>query len=399
LRILLVNANGSMSRNLKVISGAMLAWGLGEGIFLIFQPLYLQHFGADPILIGAILGINGLVNAVVQIPAGYLADKIGQRPVIWFNFITGVIATWMMALAPSLGVFVAGLLLYGLTMAVMAPLNSYVQGARGKWSVGRAVSFVSAAYNFGGILGPIIGGALGEIFNLRTAYFVSGVVFTISTAIVLFARKQPVAEPAKIEGETHLFQNRQFLGILALIFFVMFAVSLPQPFAPNFLQNQRGLSLSQIGQLGSLGALGSVLLMLTLGSLKSGFALMIGQVGLMAFALLLWQGRGLLWYAIGYLALGGFRLCRAMTVALARPVVRAREVGLAFGAVETLNALGYMAAPVVAGFIYDWQPHSIFPISLVILGIALLLTRRFLRRNGHHYHDPARPDLEALDDA
>jgi len=371
-----------MSRDLKVITAAMLAWGLGEGIFLIFQPLYLQQFGADPILIGTILGINGLVTAVVQIPAGYLADKIGRRPVIWFNFITGVSAAWIMALAPSLGFFVAGQLLYGLTMSVMAPLNSYVQGVRGKWSVGRAVTFVSAAYNFGGILGPIVGGFIGEIYNLRTAYFATGIAFSISTAIIFFARKQAVDVPVKIEGEPHLFRNRRFMGMLVLIFLVMLAVSLPQPLAPNFLQNQRGLSLSQIGQLGSLGALGSVLLMLVFGSIQSGIAFMIGQGGLVLFSLMLWQGQGLLWYGIGYLALGGYRLCRVMTVALARPVVRASEVGLAFGVVETLNALGYMAAPVVAGFIYNWQPQAVFPISLVALGITLLLSIRYIRRNG-----------------
>jgi len=82
-----------------------------------------------------------------------------------FGWITGVIAAWIMALAPSLSIFVAGLLLYGLTASVMAPLNAYVQGARGKWSVGRAVSFTSAAYNFGGIIGPIIGGVVGEVFQ------------------------------------------------------------------------------------------------------------------------------------------------------------------------------------------------------------------------------------------
>ncbi len=366
----------------------MLAWGLGEGIFLIFQPLYLQQFGADPILIGAVLGINGLVSAVVQIPAGYLADKIGRRPVIWFNFITGVVAAWLMALAPTLGVFVAGLLLYGFTMSVMAPLNSYVQGIRGKWSVGRAVSFVSAAYNFGGILGPVIGGVVGELVNLRTAYFVSGVVFSISTAIVLFARKQPVALPAKITGDGHLFRNRRFTSMLVLIFLVMFAVSLPQPLAPNFLQNQRGLSLSRIGQLGSLGALGSVFLMLVFGSLQSSQALMIGQAGLMLFALLLWQGQSLFWYGLAYLAMGGYRLCRAMTVALVRPVVRAREVGLAFGAVETLNALGFMAAPVVAGFIYEWRPQAIFPVSLAVLSVTLILSIGFHRRQ----KQPDQPD-------
>ncbi len=370
-----------MTRDLKIVSAAMLIWGLGEGIFLIFQPLYLQQFGADPILIGTILGINGLVMALVQIPAGYLADKLGTRPVIWFNFIVGVIATWIMALAPSLGWFVAGLLMYGLTLSVMAPLNAYVQSARGKWSVGRAVSFNSAAYNFGGILGPIIGGMVGEQFNLRTAYFVSGVIFVISTAIILFAQKQPVVHTAPLKGEAYLFHNKRFIGIVVVSLLVMFAVTLPQPLTANFLQNQRGLSLSRIGQLGSLGAVGSVSLMLIFGHLPAGIAMMIGQVGLVLFSLLIWRGTSILWYGVGYFFLGGYRLCRAMSVAIVQPIVRESEVGLAFGVVESLNSLAYMAAPVVAGFLYDWRPVSIYPISLLVLGVTLLLSILFARRN------------------
>jgi hypothetical protein len=219
--------------------------------------------------------------------------------------------------------------------------------------------------------------------------------------IILFARKQPVRVPEKVEGDTHLFRNKRLLGMLALIFVVMFAVSLPQPLAPNFLQNQRGLSLSRIGQLGSLGALGSVLMMLIFGSLQSGLALIIGQVGLMVFALSLWQGQGLILYGLGYLALGGYRLCRAMTVALVRPVVRASEVGLAFGAVETLNSLGYMAAPVVAGFLYDWQPSAIFPVSLAVIGLTLLMSVFFVQWDGRKTINEAAATIreEARDEA
>ncbi|HPL70300.1 MAG TPA: hypothetical protein PLR56_08965, partial [Brevefilum sp.] len=63
-----------MTSDLKIISASMLFWGIGEGMFLIFQPLYIQELGADPILIGAILGVNGLVMSLSQIPSGYLAD-------------------------------------------------------------------------------------------------------------------------------------------------------------------------------------------------------------------------------------------------------------------------------------------------------------------------------------
>ena len=373
-----------MSRDLKIVSAAMLTWGFGEGMFYIFQPLYIQQLGADPILIGAILGVNGLVMTGAQIPSGYLADRIGRRPLMWFSWICGVIATWMMAFAPSLGYFVAGMLMYGLTSSVMAPLNTYVQGVRGKWSVGKAVSFVSASYNIGGILGPIIGGLVGEIFNLRMVYYSSGVVFTLSTLIILFASKQVVQDQAPLEGSNRLLKNKQFLGMLVVIFLVMFAVTLPQPLAANYLQDLRGLSLGRIGQLGSLGALGSVLLMLIFGHLNAGTALMIGQVGVMLFAFLLWRGGSVIWYGVGFIFLGGYRLCRAMTVALVRPVVQERQVGLAFGIVESLNSLAFMIAPVLAGFLFDWRPISIFPVGLGILGFSLLFSIYFVWSNGHN---------------
>ncbi len=371
-----------MTRDLKVLSAAMLTWGVGEGMFYIFQPLYIQQLGADPILIGAILGVNGLVMGLSQIPSGYLADRIGRRPLMWFSWISGMLATWIMALAPSLGAFVAGLMLYGVTSSVMAPLNTYVQGARGKWSVGRAVSFISATYNIGGVLGPVLGGVIAESYSLRTVYFAAGILFAVSTVIVLFVRKQPVEDGAVLEGDTNLLQNGRFLRMLAVISLVMIAVTLPQPLTANFLQNQRGLHLGSIGQLGAIGALGSVLMMLAFGNLPAGTAMMIGQGGLALFALLIWGGAGFIWYGLGYLFLGGYRLCRAMTVALVQPVVRERQVGLAFGMVESINALAFMVAPVLAGFLYDWRPASIYPVSLGVLVLALLVSRGYF--NGRH---------------
>lgn len=377
-----------MTRDLKVLSAAMITWGIGEGMFFIFQPLYLQQLGADPILIGALLGINGLVMTLGQIPSGYLADRIGRRPMMWFSWICGVVATWVMALAHSLPMFMVGMLLYAVTSSVMAPLNTYVQGARGKWSVGRAVSFVSATYNIGGIVGPIIGGFIGETFNMRLIYTIAGVIFTISTVIVLFVSDQKVVKYPVVKGEAHILQNKRFLGMMAMILLIMFAVTLPQPLAANFLQNERALSLSQIGQLGSIGALGSVVLMLVFGHLPAGAAFLIGQAGLILFSVLLWQSNGIVWYGLAYSFVGGYRLCRAMTVALVRPVVREREIGLAFGIVESINSLAYVTAPVVAGFLYDWRPVSIFPVSLVVLGVALILSLRFTHRNGYHRPEP-----------
>jgi MFS family permease len=370
-----------MSRDLKIVSAAMLTWGLGEGMFYIFQPLYIQQFGADPVLIGTILGINGLVMTVGQIPAGLLADKIGRRPLMWASWVFGLISTWIMALAPSLGVFVVGLLLYGITSSVMSPLNSYIQDVRGTWQVGRALTFTSAAYNIGAVLGPVIGGMLGEQYNLRSVYYVAGAIFAVSTTIIFFAGKDVKEVHVSKPGEVHILKNKRFRGMVVMTFLVMFAALLPQSLAANFLQNQRGLSLSRIGQLGALGGLGSAVLMLVLGHLPAGIAMLIGQAGMGLFSVLLWQGTGLFWYGAAYLFLGGYRLIRAMTLALVQPAVRAKEIGLAFGIVETVNSLAFVVAPILAGFLYDWRPISIFPVSLGVLAVTVLLTLVFTRWN------------------
>ena len=149
-----------MNRNLALVSVSLLTWGAGEGLFLYFQTLYLQEWGADPLMIGSILGGMGVAMAVMQIPAGYLADRVGSRPVMWGSWLLGTAAAWLMALANSLPLFIAGMLTYGLTSFVLAPMNSYVTAVRGRWSPGRALTLVSAAYNLGAVIGPTIGGAL-----------------------------------------------------------------------------------------------------------------------------------------------------------------------------------------------------------------------------------------------
>ena len=78
--------------------------------------------------------------------------------------------------------------------------------------------------------------------------------------------------------------------------------------------------------------------------------------------------------------MGGNKLSRAMTVALVQPIIQVREVGLAFGMVETLNALAFMAAPLAAGVLYDWQPASIFSVGLIVLGMSFLLSLCFVNK-------------------
>ena len=184
-----------MKRDLILIGLSLITWGVGEAMFFIFQPLYLQQLGADPVAIGIIFGAAGIAMTIVHIPAGHLADRLGRKPLLIASWILALLATWVMALAPSLPLFVVGMLLYNLTAFVSSPLSSYITAARGRLSVERALTMVSAFYNAGAILGPWLGGMVGERLGLRTIYFFSGSIFIISFGILLLIKPQPIEVP------------------------------------------------------------------------------------------------------------------------------------------------------------------------------------------------------------
>ena len=164
-------------------------------MFIYFQPIYLQQLGANTMTIASVFGAFGLAMMLAHIPAGYLADRIGRKPIMLAAWSSGLIATWVMALARSLPAFIVGMLLYGLTAFVSSPLNSYVTVARGKLTPVRAMTLMSASFNLGAVLGPMTGGWLGDRFGLRTVYLVAACIFILSTGIPFFIRSQNREEP------------------------------------------------------------------------------------------------------------------------------------------------------------------------------------------------------------
>ncbi len=362
-----------MNIDLILVAISLFTWGIGEGLFFYFQPIYLQQLGADPISIGTILGGFGLMMMVSHIPAGYLADRYGRKPIMIAAWVMAVIATWIMALANGLSLFVVGLLIYGITLFVLSPLNSYITVARGKWSVGRALTLISASFNFGVVIGPWIGGQIGEQVGLRQTYFIAAWIFMASTIIILFIRSQPVESKAsEAVGNAWLF-NPRYLVYLGVVFLATFAMYLPQPLSPNFLENQRDLSLSQIGSLYSISSIGVVVLNLLLGQLSARLGFLLGQVAVGLFSLFLWRGTGLPWFMLGYFLLGGFKTARSFATAQVRQLVHQSKMGLAYGLTETVSSTTMVLAPILAGYLYTRDPAWMYT-SAAVLILASLLT-------------------------
>jgi MFS family permease len=369
-----------MNPSLIWLAAALFTWGIGESMYFYFQPLYLQQLGADPLTIGGILGMAGIAMTVAHIPAGYLADRIGRRPLLIFAWFLGIISAVIMASAASLWPFVSGLLLYAFTAFVLSPLNSYATAASGKWSVARTLTFVSASFNLGMVIGPLIGGWIGESYGIRTIYAVSAVIFSISTIFIFQLKPQPRDVAESDSPPPGLLSNQRYFSFLALAFVVTFATFLAHPLTPNFLQNERGLTISQIGILGTLGGAGNVVLSLTLGRLNARIGYLLSQVSVFLFALLIWQGTGLAFYGLAYFLFGGFRTARALSVAQIRPLIHKSQMGLAYGVADTILNSTMFLAPLLAGFLYQTRPDLVYPFAMGFLLLTMTASLFFASR-------------------
>jgi MFS family permease len=369
-----------LSPALAVVAISTFIWGLGEGLFIFFLPLALQQWGADTVQIGAVLSAIGVMMALVQAPAGYLADRLGNRLVIFAALLLGIATALVMAAAQTLPLFVAGLLAYGCTSFISAPLNSYITNLRGRWSVQRAITFVSACFQMGAILGPMLGGRIASSAGLSTVFQYSTGLFMVSTLVFYFARSSQVEElPGAASQRVPWLANRRFLGLLGIILCTLCALSMPQQLTSLYLQDIHHLSIQQIGTLGTVASVGTATVMLLLGHLRPATGMLVGQLLIAGFAFFLWRGQSAAVFYIGYFFVGGYRLYRAMALAQAHSFVGSRDTGLVYGLVETGNALAVIVAPLAAGFLYDFQPAAVYTVSLGALALTILLNALFLR--------------------
>jgi len=363
-----------MTRDLRLVAISLFFWGLGEATWYYFEPLYMQQLGADPIRIGVIIGLSSLAMTLTHLPAGALADRFGRRSILIAGWLSGVAAAGIMYLARSLTVFAVGLVLYGFTGFVISPLNSYITNARREWSVARALTTIGAAYSLGAIFGPALGGWFAERIELRSVFGLATVIFAISTAVIVFAAPQPVEKREEDLHYRDLFSNTALSRFLPLVFVSIFAMYLSWPLTPNFLQNERQMSVSQIGLFGAFNGVGLVLLNLGLGRLESRRGLILAQVFVAVSIVLIWQGPGAPWFAAGYLLAGAFRTAHSMLLAQAEGLVHRANLGLAYGAVETASGAVIVLAAPIAGALYGIRPTLPFPAGLLLIVLALVLT-------------------------
>ena len=370
-----------MNRNLFFVAFALFFWGVGEGMFFNFVPIRLEsEFLLSKQQVGFALGAFGFFMAITHLPGGHLADRVGRRPLLITAWLLGMFSVLVMGLAKNLSVYLIGLSFYGLTAFVASPLSSYVTAARGKWEVGTVLSLTSAMFNLGMALGPVSGGWIAENYGMKSSYLVAFGIFSLSTLCLIFIKSQPIDEHDPAAPPPNLWKNTRFVNFLMLYAFAVFALYLSQPLTPNFLKGVRDLTLTETGWIFSAGALGNSVMTFAFSRFNPRRGFVLAQLLVIVFAALIWQGTGLPVFMLGYFLLGGFRAARPMAMAQARGLVHGSQMGISYGAMETVSAIIFIVAPPIAGFIFDRDPFIVYPIAIGLIVVSIFVSYFFSPR-------------------
>jgi MFS family permease len=219
-----------------------------------------SEWGLDKVQLGLMSTVFFLGYAAMQIPAGFLADRIGRVKVLVTGYIFFGIATFLSGLAPGFAVFLAMRILTGLGEGTYYG-PQYAISSNNLPEKYRGVA--SALINSGSAVGISLGFIASSYltFTLHKSWqfvFYTLAIPTVMVALMIafFIKDNHKAE-AKISAEKyesgikHLFTRNHILTYI-LIFCSLYGFFGMLTWLPYYLQTIRGLQGTQTGIIASL---------------------------------------------------------------------------------------------------------------------------------------------------
>jgi MFS family permease len=172
---------------------AFLGLFLTQVAILLVQPffaLFVEALGVGPARLssttGVLFGVTGLATLVAAPRWGRMSDRLGRRRTLTYAFIGGSLVFLLQGLVRHVQWLFVLRLLQGLFAAGMLPAL-YATIARHTPESQRAglIAFGSSATLLGGLVAPILGGALAAQLGMRPVFFVATAFFALNALNVL----------------------------------------------------------------------------------------------------------------------------------------------------------------------------------------------------------------------
>jgi len=381
---------------------------IGIGLIIPVLPILVGEFtqGRDTqaYWYGALMVTFGLAQFLCAPLLGALSDRFGRRPVLLLG-IGGLGVTYLVTgLTHSLVVLVGVRLLGGALSANIAVAQAYVADVTSLEKRTPALGKLGAMFGLGFVLGPMIGGVLGQI-DLRLPFFAAAGMCALNWLYGLLvlpeslapARRNPIAV-ARLNPFSSLAGLWRLQGVGLLVFAVAtasmaeFALRaiwvLFTGFRFGWGPRENGISLFVVG----------LVVVLVQGGLLRPLLKAMGERKLVAAGLI----SGALTYAGYGLATRGWMLyalivanflAYAATIALQGIVSKAadpREQGRTMATLTSLNSVISVLAPALGTSVLAQVTHlprdevlvgAPFFVCAVLEALAYLIARRFFARH------------------
>jgi DHA1 family tetracycline resistance protein-like MFS transporter len=368
----------------------------GFGMIAPVFPFVAESFGAGPVMVTIGMGAFSLGQFLGAPLFGRLSDRLGRKPVLLATQSGAILAYLMMAWAESFTALLVARFVTGFMAGNVSVVLAIVADRTPLEKRAKVMGQIGAGYGVGFIMGPLIGGELSGLDPRQASLTLIGLVSAavalialVGTAVQLRESNPQTAETrAAADGRATAWMvlSHPVLLLLAVVAFIMF-VSMSTWEVVFALWADRILSIGPqtIGRMFAFSAaIIAAMQGVGVGWLRKRFS----DRALMAAGILLYAAgmatlslsTTLEWALVGQ-ALNAFGLGLFFPTinALASMSAPDHLRGLSLGVVQSAGALGGIAGPGMAGFIFE----GVSPAAPFMVGACAALTACLLLVFGH----------------
>jgi DHA1 family tetracycline resistance protein-like MFS transporter len=213
-------------REFAILIYAIFVSMLGIGIVLPLLPFFGKAFNATPFEIMALFSLYSLGNVIGEPLWGRLSDRLGRRPVLLGTSLAYAVSFTLLAFSSNLTFALIVRFLGGLCSANTSVVLSIIADVSPARLMTKRVSRYWVSFQFGLIIGPVVGGILavpamgpeGFRVPLLVAAFLS---LLSTTGLYLFVKESGAHRRSAIPGlgasEGFSAASHQYMAIVLLI--------------------------------------------------------------------------------------------------------------------------------------------------------------------------------------
>lgn len=335
---------------------------------------------------------------------GNLSDKYGRRPILLMSLFGFSLDYLLLAFAPTIAWLFIGRILAGITGASITTASAYIADVSTSENRAKNFGMIGAAFGLGFIIGPVIGGLLGQ-YGARVPFYAAAILCMLNFLYGYFILPESLDKENRRNFEwkranpigafLHLKKYPNLIGLIIAIFILYVGSHAVQSnwsfytmYRFNWDERMVGISLGIIGLLVGI-VQGGLIRWINpkIGNVKSIYiGLLLYTIGmfLFAFAIESWM---MFLFLIPY-CLGG--IAGPALQAVVSENVNPSEQGEIQGTLTSLmSASSIIGPPMMASvfyfFTHDEAPFK-FPGAPFVLGgflmlVSTILAYRTLRKN------------------